>query len=311
MAELKNTTINDSGFLRLPSGSTGQRPSSPAVGDTRINTDTQCLEYYNGTSWIITERNGRTSANPGKSAQEITRLRDLTTPTQVWIDPINSGNPFQIYAANNLQSLGTVQSGGPSWVYDITGINILSRSVMNQTDTMLISYENYLDLYKGCMLPGEPTGSTPYTYWAIFQSPDGGVSTGSLVGVTRTRFIDCGWDEWRLHHTGDYAPGPTDLTAEWYVWGTSLLPSGSPYTVTNDRVNHVRSIPYRNDTSINGGTYGASRGLHYKRRGDGEHYPWRDSSDVMNSEGYFQPASSNSFYGLGTSIVQYIFMAEN
>jgi len=307
MATLKNTTIDDTEFFRLPSGTTAQRPGSPQAGMTRINTDTQCLEYYDGSNWIITERNGRTSSNPAKSAQEITRLRDLTSPTQVWIDPVNNGNPFQIYAANNLQALGTIPAGGPSWVYDITGVNIISRCVPTQTDTMLISYNNFLDLVKGCMLPGEPFGSTPYFYWSIFRASD-----NELIGITRTRFIDTTFEEWRLHHTGDYSPGPEKLTAEWYVWGTSNLPSGTPYIVTNDRVNHVRSIPYRNNTSINGGSYSTgSYGLHYKREGNGEHYPWRDSNDVCTSEGYFQPSTTNGFYGLGTSIYMYIFVAEN
>ena len=306
MANLKNTTINDTGSFRLPSGNTAQRPASPQAGMTRINTDTQCLEYHNGSSWIITERNGRTSANPAKSAQEITRLRDLTAPTQVWIDPTNSGAPFQIYACNNLQAMGTIPPSGPSWVYDITGCNIISRSVPTQTDTMLISYTNFLNLVKGCMLPGEPNGSTPYFYWAIFRASD-----NALIGITRTRFINTTWEEWRLHHTGDYSPAPTKLTAEWYVWGTSNLPSGVPYTVTNDRVNHVRSIPYRNLSSIVGGTYDPiSHGLHYKRQGNGEHYPWRNSTDVCTSAGYFQPSTTNALPD-NTTLYMYIFVAEN
>jgi hypothetical protein len=35
MASLKNTTINDTGFLKLPVGSTAQRPTV-ATGQTRI-----------------------------------------------------------------------------------------------------------------------------------------------------------------------------------------------------------------------------------------------------------------------------------
>jgi len=51
MAELKNTTINDNGFLKIPIGTTAQRPDPPEVGDWRYNTDTNSLEFYNGSTW--------------------------------------------------------------------------------------------------------------------------------------------------------------------------------------------------------------------------------------------------------------------
>lgn len=52
MAQLKSLTINDTGFVKLPSGTTLQRPASPTAGMMRFNTDFSCNEYYNGTSWI-------------------------------------------------------------------------------------------------------------------------------------------------------------------------------------------------------------------------------------------------------------------
>jgi hypothetical protein len=52
MAILKNTTIDDTGFLRYPIGTTAQRPSSPLAGMIRFNTTINNLEYYNGTTWV-------------------------------------------------------------------------------------------------------------------------------------------------------------------------------------------------------------------------------------------------------------------
>lgn len=51
MATLKNTTINDTGYLQLPVGTTAQRPVSPAAGMMRVNTSTNYLEFYTGTAW--------------------------------------------------------------------------------------------------------------------------------------------------------------------------------------------------------------------------------------------------------------------
>lgn len=39
------------GGLVLPSGTTAQRPASPATGMMRFNTTTSSVETYNGTSW--------------------------------------------------------------------------------------------------------------------------------------------------------------------------------------------------------------------------------------------------------------------
>ena len=51
MASIKNTIINDTGYLRLPVGSTAQRVSGVA-GDMRYNNQSNYPEYYNGSSWV-------------------------------------------------------------------------------------------------------------------------------------------------------------------------------------------------------------------------------------------------------------------
>lgn len=54
MAILKNTTTNDTGFLQLPSGTTGQRPASPQNGQMRYNTTLGNVEWYDTeySSWF-------------------------------------------------------------------------------------------------------------------------------------------------------------------------------------------------------------------------------------------------------------------
>ena len=51
MANLKNTTITETGFLKVATGTTAQRPVSPTSGMTRYNTSLNQLEIYNGTTW--------------------------------------------------------------------------------------------------------------------------------------------------------------------------------------------------------------------------------------------------------------------
>ena len=54
MAIFKNTTIDDTGFFGIPSGTIYQRPVSPSTGMFRYNTDFNSEEYYNGTQWVPT-----------------------------------------------------------------------------------------------------------------------------------------------------------------------------------------------------------------------------------------------------------------
>ena len=52
MATLKNTTINDTGFLQIPTGTTAQRPASPITGMVRWNTTLGQAEMFNGSIWV-------------------------------------------------------------------------------------------------------------------------------------------------------------------------------------------------------------------------------------------------------------------
>ena len=51
MATLKNTTINDTGFIQVPAGNTAQRPASPANGAIRYNSNKGVVEVYDGVGW--------------------------------------------------------------------------------------------------------------------------------------------------------------------------------------------------------------------------------------------------------------------
>lgn len=53
MATLKNTTINSTGYIALPAGTTAQRPASPVTGMMRFNTTFSRNEFYNGTTWVV------------------------------------------------------------------------------------------------------------------------------------------------------------------------------------------------------------------------------------------------------------------
>jgi hypothetical protein len=51
MASIKDTNINDSGFLKLPVGTTAERPASPNDGYMRYNTTENFVEYFKNGNW--------------------------------------------------------------------------------------------------------------------------------------------------------------------------------------------------------------------------------------------------------------------
>ena len=72
MADLNNTTISDSGFVKLPSGTSAQRDGlTPALGMTRYNTDHSAVEYYDGSAWVAANGYPKTSAGGTFSSYNI------------------------------------------------------------------------------------------------------------------------------------------------------------------------------------------------------------------------------------------------
>ena len=89
MATLASLTINDTGYLELPRGTTAQRPSSPAAGYLRFNTTVNAPEVYSGSAWV-----GELGRSPqfaaASAAQIITNYPDSPTGFY-WLNPGNLG----------------------------------------------------------------------------------------------------------------------------------------------------------------------------------------------------------------------------
>lgn len=119
MATLKNTTINDTGFLTVPTGNTATRPGSPVNGQTRYNTDSQILENYANAAWVtpVVTAGLVMYLDPGNKQSYAgfgTTLRDLSgngkngllinSPTY----SATSGGVFQFNGTNNYISVSTL-----------------------------------------------------------------------------------------------------------------------------------------------------------------------------------------------------------
>ena len=102
--------ITATGALRLPVGTTAQRPSSPATGDIRFSSTDTAAEIYNGTAWGAIGGGGATGAGGDQWAVE----HDNTITTSYTISTgknVISAGPLTV----NSGAVVTVPSGS-NWV---------------------------------------------------------------------------------------------------------------------------------------------------------------------------------------------------
>ena len=113
MATFANQTIiNDTGFIRLPVGTTGQRPGSPQVGSIRWNTTEEYAEMWNGDDWAaitggaslydFTNATFTSGGSTGVSGPSLTQARNGLTGTGVdaWKNDtsyFNTSNGIQLW----------------------------------------------------------------------------------------------------------------------------------------------------------------------------------------------------------------------
>ena len=111
MATLASLTINDTGFLKLPVGTTAERPGSLASGMMRKNTVTGNTEVYNGTAWrqIFNNRNivlGSTETLAARNSLEILAAYPNAPSGLYWIKPTGYATAQQIYCDMDFQGGG-------------------------------------------------------------------------------------------------------------------------------------------------------------------------------------------------------------
>ena len=283
--------------LKLPTGTSN--PGSSVTGDSYYNTSDGTFKIYDGSVWgsVVVAAKG-TQQNPAANSTELAATGALA---QYYFKPNTGDTAFQQYACGGLSILGTIPSGGPSWVTSHSSLIIIEKGQLGTTTTMKMSQANYGKFIKESITRN--SGTTPYVYWAVFDG-------GTLWGIWRIRWTGATYSTWISNHN--------------YTEGSNTAPSGSPssdvwktgsgttgnalatgtYTISNNTNLNRAVLPEQDYNS--GGFYG----IHYKRLNTGEHYPWRDSSGNYTSNGYFQPSTSYSM-GSDSRYVHYVYLADN
>jgi hypothetical protein len=187
MANLLNITINDTGFMGLPSGTTDQRPASPLTGYLRFNTTLGIVEYYNGTYWID---------------QTTGRIAEGSIVTSNLIMHLDSNNPISYRGGNmwydtspqcahgifvNGPTHTSADASGRTVTFDGTN-DYVRISTLNTLPTTQITMEGWIKPTRTVStgtVRGGVVSATNTTYLGIFNSADGG-STHSLHWANTT-----------------------------------------------------------------------------------------------------------------------------
>ena len=85
----------DTGALRLPTGTTGERPNSPVTGYIRWNTSLGAVELYNGSTWIQYYGENGTSNAPYTS---LANLSADDPGSGYWYIKFDGTNIEEVYA---------------------------------------------------------------------------------------------------------------------------------------------------------------------------------------------------------------------
>jgi hypothetical protein len=186
MANLLNLTINDTGFIGLPTGTTEQRPSSPQTGYVRFNSTLGIVEYYNGTYWID---------------QTTGRIAEGSIITSNLIMQLDSNNPISYRGGNvwydiSPQSAHGILTNGPTHTsadgsgrtvtFDGTNdyVRIAPLSIMPTTQITMEAWIKPTRTVSTGTVRGGVISATNTTYLGIFNSVDG--TTHSLHWANTT-----------------------------------------------------------------------------------------------------------------------------
>jgi hypothetical protein len=184
----------------LPSGTTAQRPTTPAIGSMRLNTDTNDTEFWDGTVWtasgatgsgsttgsVIAFYTGETSGMSGTG----TIPYDNTTPqstegTQIWtktVTPASANSKFVITQSFMVDSATSSKN--------ITFALFRGTTCIYATSTYIATSGKLLNAAIHCVDKPNTTANTTYslrvginssTTWYINQSVSVPVTYGGTV----------------------------------------------------------------------------------------------------------------------------------
>ncbi|QZI94443.1 hypothetical protein MelnitzEXVC044M_163 [Methylophilales phage Melnitz EXVC044M] len=136
-AAVSDTANTSTGGFTMPSGTTAQRPGSPDTGESRMNTTTGSLEFYDGSGWVSTNLIPNISSITGdiNNAYATNLVFAVTNNTDtVDIVFLEGGVVFHTVTGQAVSS-GGFTLATPSQVYGQTAGDTISIQIKNVDGT--------------------------------------------------------------------------------------------------------------------------------------------------------------------------------
>jgi hypothetical protein len=174
-----NLALTGNAGVTLPSGTTSDRPGSPAAGVMRFNTTTDIMEYYNGTNWqgVVQEAPAVTSISP-------------TTVIAGNVPVVITGTGFRSGAVVRFIGNDGTQYNSPSTIFD----SVTQLTATTPSSALTVANEPY-DIkvvnasgFSGTLDNALDAGSTPafgVASGSLGTVPEGGNASG-FTQITAT-----------------------------------------------------------------------------------------------------------------------------
>ena len=201
MATLKNTTINDTGYVQLPVGTTAERPVSPTLGMMRVNTTTYALEYYDGYLW-----KNLAVTLPVKSGLVGWYLPDNYS-SGVWTDSSGSGNNATLTTGTPSTSIQSGTGFGANSTFNVVRGNARTDGIQ----------------FPSAILPSTYTLFHVSRYnLAIGVSGDQTIGRGRIFDGVTANWLSGFWNggSGKAYHDGWLTASTTDYHGNYWVANT-------------------------------------------------------------------------------------------
>ena len=178
-----HVAITTTSALKIPAGTTAQRPGSAVAGDIRYNSTTNTLEFYTGTGWLGT--NVLPSINSvtgtiynGTASNLVINANDITTSVSIKYSNNSTG---AVIATDSSPSISgaNITSAVPSAVYNTAAGTVIKIEVVNSDGS--VSSNSVTKTIIALPSGGNITSAGGYRYHTFTSSGTFGNTLSSLA----------------------------------------------------------------------------------------------------------------------------------
>lgn len=252
MATLKNTVIDDTATLKMPVGTTAQRPSSPVDGDCRYNTDLGYMEFYYRGFWVDARTNTGGITGPNlELVLDVGNDASFSGSGTAWNDVSGNNRHFTWSGSRTRQFDTDHEHNSPGIPYIATNGYRAEGPASNSFNINNTSGHTIFIVFKQNSLV-----STSAFRW------EGG--TGATSSAGRGIFAHCSWSNSHIYYDlggccnadqrldTNSSPYGAPIMDRWGVYGFRCMPNKGQRTIWKNGIILAERNETVTDINLNG-----------------------------------------------------------